>query len=111
MRLNGDTLEALVRARLISLPQLDSQLALAVEATNYSSVFLAMQLLQVRAAAAAPVSDCDCPRREMSRRSRRELLHKPYVLVRGTVVKPCIMCAIAGVRIGTRLCCVLLLQK
>ncbi|XP_043234309.1 CCR4-NOT transcription complex subunit 1-like isoform X1 [Amphibalanus amphitrite] len=47
VRLNGDTLEALVRARLISLPQLDSQLALAVEAANYSSVFLAMQLLQV----------------------------------------------------------------
>ena len=48
VRLNGDTLEALVRARLISLPQLDAQLALAMEAGNYSSVFLVMQLLQVR---------------------------------------------------------------
>ena len=47
VRLNGDTLEALVRARLISVPQLDAQLALAMEAGNYSSVFLVMQLLQV----------------------------------------------------------------
>ena len=52
-RLNLEALDALIRARLVSTQQLDSHLAHALEAGNYSLLGLTMQLLQVSASGAA----------------------------------------------------------